>query len=436
MEANNRPVQRNQGARGDTQGRHDTLLHETHEVSGHQGSGSRSSSRGGRRGSSSSSSKHHHCYKRTFVYRGTKRHRHLQKRLNDDGMLPSTSHTHTHASHRRISVMSYNVLADAYAKKHSRELYSTVPWACLRWHTRASLLAKEIVHWSPMVVCLQEVDRYKHLESLLKHHGYVGRYIQRTNDRPDGLAMFWKSHVFNLIKAEDVIFAGHGLKDNVAQVYTLRYTGKMEHSDPVEVVVSNIHVLFNPKRGDIKLGQVRVLMDTITRASHDGLLPVVMCGDYNSAPYSGLYDFVSSGYLNVEDSDRRSVSGQVAGSLGSTKRQLSAPKPWKMEEIIMAVGAEDSILRHSLCLESSYKCVLGEEPGFTTAHDKYVGTVDYIFYSNGKKGVWKLEPHHVLRPPSQNAILPRGLPSGFWPSDHISLMTYFNLVHAQEDDAM
>lgn len=393
----------------------------------------RSSSRGD--GHKSSHHHHHHCCKRSFVYRGTRRHRHLQKRQHDQGMLPSASHRHEHAPRNTISVMSYNVLADAYAKKHSRELYSSVPWTCLRWPTRASLLAKEIVHWSPTVVCLQEVDKFQHLESLLKHHGYVGRYLQRTNDRPDGLAMFWKSKAFSLVNAEDVMFAGHGMRDNVAQVYTLQYTGKLEGSDPFELVVSNIHVLFNPKRGDIKLGQVRVLMDTITKASQDGMIPVVMCGDYNSAPYSNLYDFVSSGYLNILESDRRSVSGQIAGNTASLQRHKSAPKPWKMEEIMMAVGSEENILRHSLGLESSYKYVLGEEPGFTTAHDKYVGTVDYIFYSNGsqKKGPWRLEPHRVLRPPPEHAIIPRGLPCGFWPSDHISLLTSFNLVHHTDD---
>lgn len=389
----------------------------------------------------------HHCCNRTFVYRGTsKSHRHLQKRHHDDGMLPHVSHMHEHSSTNTISIMSYNVLADAYAKKHCRELYSSVPRACLRWHTRASLIAKEIVHWSPTIVCLQEVDRFRHLESLLKHHGYVGKYLQRTNDRPDGLAMFWNARVFKLVDADDVIFAGHGLRDNVAQVYTLEYTGKMEGNTTsmsipsFELVVSNIHVLFNPKRGDIKLGQIRVLMDTITKATRGGKVPVVMCGDYNSAPYSGLYDFVSSGRLDILERDRRNISGQIAGSVGSFKRQGSAPKPWKVEEIAMAVGTSDgqcSTLEHSLGLASSYKCVLGDEPQFTTAHDKYVGTVDYIFYSSPstkKKGMWHLEPSHVLQPPPQHAIIPKGLPRGFWPSDHISLMASFTMEFALEED--
>jgi mRNA deadenylase 3'-5' endonuclease subunit Ccr4 len=416
--------QENQDSRGESLGR--TMARSSHPKQGQGRSGSR--------GGSNRRQHQHHCCKRTFVYRGTRRHRLLQKRQNDVGMLPSASHAHEHAPHNTISIMSYNVLADAYAKKHSRELYSSVPWTCLRWHTRASLLAKEIVHWSPTVVCMQEVDKFEHLESLLKHHGYVGRYLQRTNDRPDGLALFWKSRYFSLVHAEDVIFAGHGMRDNVAQVYKLQYLGNLQHSDPFELVVSNIHVLFNPKRGDIKLGQVRVLMDTISTASRDGMVPVVMCGDYNSAPYSSLYDYLSSGYLNVLESDRKRVSGQIAGSSRSQERRpQSTPTPWKLEEIIMAVGSEDNILRHSLELESSYKFVLGEEPGFTTAHDKYVGTVDYIFYSNGNKGNWRLEPNRVLRPPPERAIIPRGLPGGFWPSDHISLLTSFNMVHIQED---
>ena len=85
-----------------------------------------------------------------------------------------------------ITVMTYNVLADAYASKHRRELYTRVPASCLSWQSRVELLAQEVVHWSPTIVCMQEVDHFTDLEKKLAVHGYVGRFLQRTNDRPDG----------------------------------------------------------------------------------------------------------------------------------------------------------------------------------------------------------------------------------------------------------
>jgi len=346
-----------------------------------------------------------------------------------------------------VSIMSYNVLANEYAQTHVNELYSTVPKACLRWHTRATLIAKEIQHWSPDIVCLQEVDRYNHLKSLLTSHGYVGRYLKRPNGRPDGLAMFWKRHKFDVIESKDVVYAGLGLRDNVAQIYRLRcrHIDGTERDGDCDVVISNIHVLFNPKRGDIKLGQIRVLLDTISKVSGGGRVhPIVMCGDYNSAPHSCLYEFIEAGFLDFLRCDRRHISGQIADS--RPKQIVKTPKqskPWKEEEIYLATGMkeeefvdEDDIaygtLRHTFQLKSSYRAVLGEEPIFTTAHDKYVGTVDYIFYSCPQEegGLWSMVPTQVLHPPQRGAqaIVPKGLPHGFWPSDHICIMTRFDIV--------
>ena len=356
-----------------------------------------------------------------------------------------------------ISVMSYNVLADAYANKHRHELYTRIPAACLSWQNRMGLLAQEIAHWSPTIVCLQEVDHFSELEDKLSLQGYVGRFLQRTNDRPDGLAMFWKAAVFGTatVAAEEVVFAGHNLRDNVAQVYRLRMADNsgVGGDPPLEVVVSNIHVLFNPKRGDIKLGQVRVLVDLIGKESRGGTLPVIMCGDWNSAPFSGVYDFLCEGRLDFMERDRRTVSGQIAGnrdrsvnSSGTGSSTLyKAPKPWKMDEIATALGDPSLsfdaaapttvVLSHDLHLTSSYRHVLGSEPMYTTAHDKYIGTVDYVFFSSRKtegseeeQRHWHIEPHTVLLPPPTSAVLPQGLPRGWFGSDHVCLLVKFSCV--------
>lgn len=83
------------------------------------------------------------------------------------------------------------------------------------------------------------------------------------------------------------------------------------------IVIANIHVLFNPKRGDIKLAQVRTMLERANLLSkkHGAKdrdhLPVVVCGDFNSATGSPLYDFVLKGELDLGETDRRKISGQV-----------------------------------------------------------------------------------------------------------------------------
>jgi hypothetical protein len=40
-------------------------------------------------------------------------------------------------------------------------------------------------------------------------------------------------------------------------------------------------LLYNPKRGDIKLGQLRLLFDALDYLRGPHLLPVLVCGDFN-----------------------------------------------------------------------------------------------------------------------------------------------------------
>ena len=481
--------------------------------------------------------------------------------------------------------MSYNILADQYAQEHSRDLYSSVPFRVLEWGTRAALISKEVAHWSPDVVCLQEVDHYRQLERLLERHGYKGTYEQRTGGRPDGLATFWKRCKFEVEARRRIEYAPMGLKDNVAQLTVLRSRdgGNVKDYGPStssntnssmsasaqhvyfasdsdceggsgvqqpqpnsggggtessrRLVIANIHVLFNPKRGDIKLAQVRTMLEEAERmaAATDKSsgrasppCPVVVCGDFNSAAGSALYNFVTQGELDLRSTERRRVSGQVevAGRSGwpsiqhgflsalagdavteeealaaavgtlpvynsltdphsslrepqllrsdaatealsapqntittppwalhrgdsgvssssSSSRGSKAPRLWAEEELRMAVGSNSSngepvssIVQHPLELHSAYRSVTGAEPLYTTVHDRYVGTVDYIFYTPQAPGAMnteeaaQLRPLRVLRPPPLRT-LHHGLPCLSWPSDHVCLLADFELTNAE-----
>ena len=135
-------------------------------------------------------------------------------------------------------------------------------------------------------------------------------------------------------------------------------------------LVANTHVLFNTKRGDIKLGQLRVILNELVAAaaaaaaggagaeaeaatsvptesggatgvhrtgadageegeedeedsgrrgraprlgSTAAHLPCVFAGDFNTAPGSGLYRYLRSGRLELAAEDRRELSGEGAG---------------------------------------------------------------------------------------------------------------------------
>jgi hypothetical protein len=65
--------------------------------------------------------------------------------------------------------------------------------------------------------------------------------------------MFWKADRFGVLERENIEFSQFGMRDNVAQlaVLELRKSNKSR-----KILLGNIHVLYNPNQGDVKLGQV------------------------------------------------------------------------------------------------------------------------------------------------------------------------------------
>jgi hypothetical protein len=115
------------------------------------------------------------------------------------------------------------------------------------------------------------------------------------------------------------------------------------------------------------------------------------------------------------------VSTPSAGAFFSWGRELwDAPLPTE-------VG--DGIARHTLQLRSCYAEVAGREPHYTSCHDTFFGTVDYIWYTP-TAGAVRLKPVSVLLPPCSDTHLPRhnrSMPNATIPSDHICLVCDFDM---------
>ncbi|XP_026389804.1 carbon catabolite repressor protein 4 homolog 6-like isoform X2 [Papaver somniferum] len=232
----------------------------------------------------------------------------------------------------RFVVLSYNILANYLALDHRRELYFHIPFYVLDWERRKRNILFELGLWSADIMCLQEVDRFQDLENELKVHGYEGIWKMRTGQAIDGCAIFWRTTRFKLRHEESIEFRNLGLRDNVAQVCVLESrnqnsTDKVSVDSPTStsdanlVVVCNIHVLFNPKRGEIKLGQVRVLLErahAVSKLWRDA--PVVLCGDFNCTPKSPLYNLILDQKLNLDGIARNQVSGQTTAEISGPNR--------------------------------------------------------------------------------------------------------------------
>lgn len=362
----------------------------------------------------------------------------------------------------KVIVVSYNILGVENAANH-RDLYLNVPPKFLQWPWRKSLIRKEISRYNAGILCLQEVDRFSDLDKLLQEDGFKGVYKARTGESCDGCALFWKDELFTLLHEENIEFRSFGLRDNVAQLCVLKMNQNEMQSKPTKastteqtqsrsLVVGNIHVLYNPKRGDIKLGQVRRFIEKAHELSQAwGGIPVVLAGDYNSLPQSAMYQFVESSGLNIPLHDRRTISGQLehrprgkgfrfqnknlARCSTSANISRTVQNEWSEEELMLATGSEKATqLQHKLKLYSAYLGVPGSretrdsygEPLATSYHSKFMGTVDYLWHTN------ELVPVRVLDTlPVKTLRNTYGLPSKIWGSDHLALVC--ELAFADEE---
>ncbi|XP_012093001.1 carbon catabolite repressor protein 4 homolog 5 isoform X2 [Jatropha curcas] len=362
----------------------------------------------------------------------------------------------------RIVFVSYNILGVENASKHP-DLYFKIPPECLEWDRRKELICKEINRYNADILCFQEVDRFNDLDCLLQNDGFRGLYKARTGEAYDGCAIFWRDTLFTLLHEENIEFQNFGLRDNVAQLCVLKMNENQSESDlcmqslkakstPARrLVVGNVHVLFNPKRGDIKLGQVRLFLERAHKLSQEwGGIPVILGGDLNSLPQSAIYQFLSQSELDVLVHDRRNISGQLehppqnkyfrspndnvkSNNMCISRRSM---RVWSDDELRLATGSRGvTHLRHQLKLFSAYIGVPGThrsrdscgEPLATSYHSQFMGTVDYIWHTEELLPVRVLEtlPMDILRRSA-------GLPNEKLGSDHLALVCELAFV---DDDS-
>eukprot|EP00892_Ulva_mutabilis_P011453 jgi/Ulvmu1/8680/UM047_0020.1 len=222
-----------------------------------------------------------------------------------------------------FTMMSYNILSDSLLYQNAY-LYVGCDSRVLKWRYRFERLLAEIRHHEPAILCVQEVDKseWSRFESILKQLGFQGFFCGRTGSKPDGCALFWRTATFRCRSQQAISMRELDLSDNAAQVVRLSFMPNACRAGVPDVVVGNIHVLFNHKRGDIKLGQARTLIDTLHTTAQGAAQEsgcecfAIAAGDFNSTPHSPLYEFLTMGSLDLASCRRQDVSGHSTASSG------------------------------------------------------------------------------------------------------------------------
>lgn len=361
--------------------------------------------------------------------------------------------------------MCYNVLSQDLLETH-RQLYNDCDPFHLRWEQRRERILNEIVIEQPDVLCMQEAN-WEHYHSFylpsLKQYGYDGVYKKRKGDKKDGCATFYKTKSFRLEQNVEVEYDRPEInsildRENVAQICILCplvANAKMKKAPANRIVIANTHLLFNPKRGDIKLGQLRLLLAELQRIvreqpNYDKFGQVTcafLCGDLNLLPDSYLFRFIESGSMQLNDKlSGAELSGQMLnysnGALKSDSLQMTgidkhgrwtdetsssnSPEHAVSKDSNSDSSANKMTIRHPFKFRSAYasKNKTGSDFMSTQSSRRY-GIVDYIFYTQNTE-LQLLSLRKMLTIPQfLNSV--RAIPDQDFGSDHFSLVTRFAL---------
>lgn len=356
-----------------------------------------------------------------------------------------------------FTIMTYNILAENYA---TRTQYGYCPSWALSWSYRKELILKEIITNQADIICLQEMvtdEYYQYFEPELKKEGYLGIFEPKSRARTmneedrrfvDGCAIFYKSEKFEVDsteliefnqlarkivetakqngstnKASDEVINRVMTKDNIGVVAVLKFKNPPDNlktaSDELKknylnrIMISNVHIHWDPEFCDVKLMQILLFLTELRRKIKDDI-PLVLTGDFNSLPSSGVIQFLLDSRIPFSHPDFKQIDYKHFFD------EISTPSADGEGEGKGDAGEEaGNNISHPYKLSSAYP--LDREDCFTNYTYDFKGIIDYIFFPRGHMkplGILDTVDSSWFR---ENKIL--GCPHPIVPSDHFLLLT-------------
>ena len=137
-------------------------------------------------------------------------------------------------------------------------------------------------------------------------------YKRRTGTKTDGCATCYRGDRFSEVSATSLEYFRPESelldRDNVGIALLLQPVLPSGSSEgpikaPSCICVANTHLLFNPRRGDVKLAQLAIMLAEIhalvkASKSRGQRCNAILCGDFNAVPRMPLYQLITSGQLH------------------------------------------------------------------------------------------------------------------------------------------
>lgn len=360
-----------------------------------------------------------------------------------------------------LVILSYNILAQTLLENHSY-LYQDSPPDALSWEFRFSKIFEEISTLNPDFACLQEVQasHLKVISDRFKKMGYSGIYKQRTGIREDGCAIFYKSKSFQLLANESVEFRQPDIsilnRDNIGMM--AKFVSKVMPSAPF--VICTTHLLYNPKRSDIRLAQMQIFLAEIDRfafvknSTGKSYLPIILTGDFNSPPDSKLNQFIHHGHIETKNLSEALKLLAITNScqhLGVYMERRNEMLPdskltqlyhsendnndketditYKMKSHLF----NNTLVKHNLGLKSVYNHSRMGQLEATSFQDEWL-TVDYIYYNSDSTSSYLYLTDRLQLPVTSECKRFIGhIPNFQFSSDHLCLCAKFMLYSQTEN---
>ncbi|KAL8973164.1 MAG: hypothetical protein Q9183_000127 [Haloplaca sp. 2 TL-2023] len=366
-----------------------------------------------------------------------------------------------------LTVLSYNILCDKYAtsSQYGYTPSEVLSWVYrkdlilgeIRGHNADIVCLQEVDQ--------ERYNEFFRRE--LAYQDYRGVFSPKTRaktmaDREaklvDGCATFYKSSKYICLDRQVIDFANTAInrpdmkgehdtfnrvmpKDHIAVVtfFENRATGS-------RLIVVNVHIYWDPAFNDVKMVQVAIMMEQLSKLadrwtkhppctdktafqhaesdaepslggveaqqeepapsqeySNGTLIPLLICGDFNSTMGTGVYDLITKGEVDGDHPDLAKYS------YGNFTRDG---------------------MRHPFSLKSAYSGT--DELSFTNYTPSYSGVIDYIWFSTNA-----LQVRGVLGDVDRDYLskVP-GMPNHHFPSDHLAIKAEFSVKPRKEVKAV
>eukprot|EP00927_Polykrikos_kofoidii_P067738 TRINITY_DN63187_c0_g1_i1.p1 TRINITY_DN63187_c0_g1~~TRINITY_DN63187_c0_g1_i1.p1 ORF type:complete len:585 (+),score=81.24 TRINITY_DN63187_c0_g1_i1:36-1790(+) len=332
-----------------------------------------------------------------------------------------------------FSVVSMNILAGYLGRNKTHGFCAD---NVLNWEVRKEKLLEGFRRVMPSLLLLQEVqgttrpskDNFiEELSLLLADSGYErAAYARSTcadghevgSKKPKqpqiGNAVFCRADTWLRFDHGRVSFAevlSHMCACNATQreYYAegkqVAAWARLQHKDSGEtLVVVSVHCVNGHRRPDTQVAQVNALLVELDGNVLREGEALVLAGDFNSLPESGVYEFLSTGALPARHPHAKAAANSNVPPLCSARG-----------------------FQTGLRLASVYAALHSVEPELTTKSPEFGGTLDYIWYARDV-----LEPVAGTALPTPNtheaSVEGGGLPNSEVPSDHVPIGAAFRFV--------